>query len=254
MHRVSRFPLKLTVPEPAAPRSGIPFRCWACLAVVLLAGSGFALEAHARSDGIHVTGAGEVRVVPDMAQVALEVRREGNDAAALKTELDRVTAAVIALTRSLRIDAKDVTAAAVTIQPRYRHRDGETVVDGVVAVRSIEVTLRQLDRIGELVNGALERGVNGIRGVTLDASNRAELEDRALDRAIDDAVRVAGRVAERFGVPLGTLVATETSPHTVVPVAMDAMAVRMAPESFEPGTLTIRREVRATFAIGQGSG
>ena len=54
--------------------------------------------------GIHVTGVGEVQVVPDLARISLEVRREGVDAAALKTELDTVTRAVLALTRELDVD------------------------------------------------------------------------------------------------------------------------------------------------------
>ncbi len=75
--------------------------------------------------GIHVSGVGEVRVVPDTAQVTLEVRREGADAAKLKAELDQVTAAVLKLVSELGIPDRHVTAAAVNIFPRYR-QDGRT--------------------------------------------------------------------------------------------------------------------------------
>lgn len=207
-----------------------------------------------QAGGIHVTGVGEVQVVPDLARINLEVRREGTDAAALKTELDTVTRAVLALTRELAVDERDVTAAAVSIYPRYRHRDGESVVDGVIASRAITVTLRELDDVGELVNGALTRGVNGVNGIELDASDRTAREREALDRAIDDATRQAGQIAARFRVGLGPLINAGTAQGPQPrPMMMDAMAAAApaARESFAPGEMTIRREISASFAITQ---
>jgi len=202
--------------------------------------------------GIHVTGVGEVQVVPDLARISLEVRREGVDAAALKTELDTATRAVLALTRELDIDERDVTAAAISIYPRYRQRDGESVVDGVVASRAITITLRELDHVGDLVNGALSRGINGVNGIELDASDRAALEREALDRAIDDATRQAGQIAARFRVGLGPLLNAGSSQGPQPgPMMMDVMAASApaARESFAPGEMTVRREISASFAI-----
>jgi uncharacterized protein YggE len=201
--------------------------------------------------GIHVSGVGEVDVVPDMARIGLEVRREGPDAAALKPELDTVTRAVLELTRELGVADRDVTAAQVTVYPRYTNRNGEPVVDGVTATRTIAVTLRDLDRVGDLVNGALKRGVNGVAGVELDASKRKELERSALDLAIADAIAKAEHVAAQFGVRLGPLVDASTSAPAWPRPMMDAMAMESrAASDFEPGQLTIRTEISASFAIG----
>jgi len=232
--------------NPAPPRTSLPALL---LAAMLAACSSMAVVA--QPAGIHVSGAGEVAVIPDLARVTLDARREGNDAAALKTELDEVTTAVLAFARSLGIEARDITAAAVNIHPRYRHRDGETTVEGIIASRTIQVTLRRLDNVGELINGALARGVNGVGNVQLDAANRVELERAALDLAIDDARREAGQIATRFGVRLGALVNAGSSGHQVAPVMMmDAMAARSSPkESFAPGEMIIRRDIQATFAI-----
>lgn len=201
--------------------------------------------------GIHVNGTGEVLVVPDMARLTLEVRREGTDAAALKEALDQVTAAVLELVEELDIADRDVTAAAVSIYPRYQRPEEEDVEPGIIASRTIEITLRDLTRMGELVNGALTRGVNGVGGVALDVSNREELERQALDRAIDDAVQQARQMATRFDVNLGPLLDASAGGHQVRPLmTMDSMAARgAAKESFAPGEMTIRRDVQATFGI-----
>ena len=224
-------------------------------AVTALAGALLVLAAGAAQaapppNGIHVSGVGEVQVVPDMARLTLEVRREGEDAAALKRELDDVTEAILALTDEMDIERRDVTAAAVNVYPRYQRRDDEQVPAGVVASRTVEVTLRDLEAMGTLINGALERGANGVNGVALDASNRPELERRALDLAIDDAVRTARQMAERFEVGLGPLVDASSSSHSAEPVRMMSMMEnRSAKDSFAPGEMTIRRDVQATFGI-----
>ncbi|MDZ7668278.1 MAG: SIMPL domain-containing protein [Gammaproteobacteria bacterium] len=224
----------------------LPGRLTALLLAALFCG-GAAAEA---PQGIHVTGIGEIVAVPDMARLTLEVRREGRDAAALKAELDQVTGAVLELADELDIPRRDVTAAAVNIHPRYQRRNGDEQPEGVIASRTIEITLMELERIGELINGALERGANGVRGVALDASNRVKLEQQALDEAIDDAVREARQIAQRFNVNLGMLQDARAGHHQVQPLMMEAMSARSADKgSFSPGEMTIRREVQATFGI-----
>ena len=148
-------------------------------------------------EGIHVSGRGEVLVIPDMARVTLRVTRDGQDAVALKKELDDVTRKVLSLTRSLKIEGKDVTAAVVNIQPRYRRGGGQSVIDGVTASRTIAVVLRDLDRYGQLMNGALELGVNSVSGTELDTSERQAREEEALALAMGDARTAAdvGRLA-----------------------------------------------------------
>lgn len=230
------------------PRSSRPLAL-GLLGLALAAAPALAQQS-ATEGGIQVSGTGEVSAVPDMARVSLEVRREGRDAAALKAELDDVTAAILDLGGELDIAERDVTAAAVNIYPRYVHDDGEARTDGVIASRSIEFTVRELDRLADLINGALERGANGIGGVQLEASKRRELEREALDLAIDDAVEEARRVAQRFGVALGPLTAASTQLTVQPPRMMEAMSMRSsAPDSFAPGELVIRQSIQATFAI-----
>ncbi len=244
MIHVARFSL---------PGAGSRRRILPAAALVALLAANLLTAPAARAEspaGIHVTGTGEVQVVPDMARLTLEVRREGADPAALKRELDTVTEAILELTDELDIERRDVTAAAVNVYPRYRRQDDEMVPDGVVASRTVEVTLRALDELGTLINGALERGANGVNGVALDASNRAELERRALDLAIDDAKQTARQMAGRFEVTLGALVDASAGGQTPQPLRMAGMAeMKAADSAFSPGEMTIRRDVQATFSI-----
>jgi len=203
----------------------------------------------AEPEGIHVTGRGMLEVEPDMARLTLQVTREGPDATALKKSLDDVTRAVLKLGQSLRIAPEDITAAAVSIQPRYRRGSGPSVIDGVQASRTIAITLRDLERYGELMNGALELGVNSISGTQLDTSKRGDLEKQALELAMADAREAAGRVAAGFGVRAGRALDVSVGvPYIQPKLAMRALEMT-AGDDFSAGLITIERDVQATFAI-----
>ena len=92
-------------------------------------------------EGIHVSGRGTLEVEPDMGDVQLHARREGEDAGALIRELDGVVNSILKITAKLGIEPRDVTATAVSINPRYRRQDQDMVADGLVATRSISVRL-----------------------------------------------------------------------------------------------------------------
>ncbi|MGE0621700.1 MAG: SIMPL domain-containing protein [Pseudomonadales bacterium] len=225
-------------------------RVWQFLTVVLCTVSiGAAADTPA---GIHVSGRGTLEVEPDMGYVQLQVRREGMDAGSLKRELDKVVGEVLALTKKLGIAERDVTATAVSINPRYQRRDDEMVVSGLTASRSIQVTLRDLNRFGDLLNGALDLGINNLDPMRLDTSERAELEDKALSLAMEDATREATRVAAGFGVALGPVSDVAVEQHSARPkeMAVRAAAYMDAPMSdFSPGVISIERFVMATFSI-----
>jgi uncharacterized protein YggE len=221
---------------------------------VLLAATlwGVAMESYSDENlGIHVTGQGEVLAEPDMLRVNLQVNRQGRDARALKKEMDAITARVLKLTDRLKIERRDVTAAMVNIQPNYRYENNRQTMDGVTASRGIQIVLRDLDAVGELMDEALGLGVNSIGGVQLDVANRVELEQQALTFAIDDAKAEAARIAQEFGVRVAGVLNVHVGRHAVQPQM--ARTLRMesdAGESFSPGQIVIRRDVQATFGIG----
>ena len=222
-----------------------------CLALSLLSACSTVATAETPA-GIHVTGRGSVEVEPDMGYVALHSRREGDSASALKDELDTVVREVLELTARLSVADRDVTATAVSINPRYRRRDNETVVDGLVATRSISITLRNLDSFGELLKESLALGINNLDPIRLDSSRRSLLEDEALTLAMEDARREAAQVAAGFFVTLGAVTDVHVQEHSARPQEVRAMAMADggAGSDFSPGVIRIERMVISTFAIG----
>lgn len=205
--------------------------------------------------GIHVSGRGSLEVEPDMGYVSLHIRREGTSAESLKREVDAVVGAVLELTERLGIEPRDVTATAVSINPRYRRRADEMVVEGLIATRSVSVTLRDLDRFGDLLNESLAVGVNNLDPIRLDTSKREGLEDEALGLAMEDAKREAATVAAGFSVSLGPVSDVQIGGHSPRPVLQETTAMAMradSPMPISPGVIRIERFVQVTFAIMAG--
>jgi uncharacterized protein YggE len=208
------------------------------------------------STGIHVQGRGVVEVEPDMGYVRLHVRREGENAASLQRDMDTVVDGILKLARRLDIAERDVTATAISIQPRYRRRDNEPVIDGLTATRTISVTLRDLGSFGDLMTESLEAGVNNVEPIQLDSSARDELEDEALALAMADATRLADEIAGGFGVSRGPVsdVRVGMSPRPMATAAMAMRAEADAGVPFSPGVIRIERYLEATFSIENSDG
>ena len=200
--------------------------------------------------GLTLTGRGEVREEPDLARFTFEVLRQGTDAAALKREVDRVTAAVIALAEAQGVARKDITAAVINVRPEYRYVDGRSVLEGVNVSRTVKVDLRNLENYGALSNGAIEAGVNQIAGVELDLADRAGLERRALDAAIDKGSTEAAHVAARLGLKLGRVLeaAVDDTGNVGIPT-MGRLAMSEKADDFRPGELVIERQVRLRYEL-----
>ncbi|MEM9741396.1 MAG: SIMPL domain-containing protein [Pseudomonadota bacterium] len=207
------------------------------------------------STGIALSGVGEIAVEPDLARIRLQVTRDGRDVVALKREVDSVTADVLALARSVGLAAKDVTAAAMNVAPNRRYSSQKAVLDGVIVSRDLQLRVRDLDRLPELVNRTLKLGINGVNSIELDSSRREALEHEALALAIADARAETKRVAAGFEVRLGTVQRVDVDAHSATPrLARIAIESADAGQAFAPGEIVIRRRVQVRFAIEPGNG
>src|SRR6476659_6486130 len=160
----------------------------ACLAVA----STFSLAAMAdepRPRTVSVTGQAEVSAEPDLARVSLGVDSHKPTMAEARTEVTATVDRVIALCRDLKIDPKQVNATRLQVQPEYRwnEKDRKRVLLGYAVSRQVEVELRDLEKLGTLLERAVDAGVNEIGDPLLDSSRRKELERQAMTKAVEDA-------------------------------------------------------------------
>ena len=229
--------------------------CGLLAALAIPAGTALAEDGRPRT--VSVAGQGEVTAQPDMARVRLgiEARRPGlaEARATVTAAVDRV----LALTRELGIAPKYVNATGLQVQPDYtwNERTRKQELQGYVVSRQVEVELRDLDKLGTLLERAVGAGANQVGGASLDSSRRKELERQAMTLAVQDARLNAETLARAAGAELGTvrtLNASSSSPPMPMfrMAASDMAAAAPPPEaSYQAGDMTFASQVSAEYDL-----
>lgn len=210
-------------------------------------------------NGPHVVTSGQssVDATPDIATLAIEVSISAKDAAAAKTQADSRVAQYFDFLQKNGIEKKDIDAANLRTQPEYDYtKEGKSVLKGYRAVRQVQVTLRQLDKLNELLDGALKSGLNEIRSVELGVAHPDEYRNKARQAAIQDATQQAGELAKGFNTKLGPVysIRYHVANYQPMPVARmykmaDAAPMTSAAETYEKQSIHFDDQVDVVFEL-----
>jgi uncharacterized protein len=226
-------------------------RSLAILAVALVAllagatGAGGAPAAASAQHSIVVSGNGSVATVPDRAQLSFGVSSDARTAsAALRANAGEMTKVIAAL-KQQGIAAADIQTQFVSLSSRYTPNGADIV--GYTATNSVNATVRKLDKVGGLIDAAVEAGANQVSGPNLVRSDQTALYRRALRAAIANARGKAQTIARASGLRLRRITdVTESGGPTPVP---EAAKVGAAPTPIEPGTQLVEASVTVTFSV-----
>lgn len=232
---------------------------WLATLPLALVPAGAALADDARPRTVNVSGSGEVAAEPDMANLSLGVEARRPTMAEARSEVTKTVDRLLALTRELRIDPKHVNATRIQVQPEYswNDKDRKRVLLGYVVSRQVQVEVRDLDKLGTLVERAVDAGVNQMGDPVLDSSKRKELEREAMAKAVQDARLNAETLATAAGAKLGpvrTLNGSSSGPPMPMyrrgPMVMaDAMAAAPPAETYQPGDMKFSAAVNAEYDL-----
>ena len=211
-----------------------------------------------RDPYIQVNGHGELRVAPDMAVVTLSLEKTDMVAKVARADVEARTAKVIALARKLGIPDKDIQAPAVTVYPQYEWVSnsiggGKQVLKGQHVSRRVALTLRDLGRYGDLVDGLFAAGVTTLGNVAFDRSDRKALQEQARALAVADAHDKAAGLAKSAGVNLGAVFSITEQGGGFEPRPMMAMAAKSADGTPEylSGEIELDADLQVYYLIGK---
>lgn len=177
-------------------------------AIIGLSFFSLAVKAAELPDGPHVitSGSALVNAVPDMAIIMIDVSIASKDAVQVKKQIDERVAKYFSFLQKNEVELKDINAANLNIQPEREYlKNGESVLKGYRAVRQVKVTLRHLDKLNELLDGALKAGLNEIHTIEFGVANPNEYRDKARQQAIENATEQAELLATGFKAKLGSI-------------------------------------------------
>ncbi len=150
-----------------------------------------------------VNGTGTVTLVPDVAYINIGVRTESDEVGiALKGNTSKATKISEALTK-LGVEAKDIQTTSFNVYPMQRYSDmGEMIGTYYAVENTVAVTVRNLDKTGDILDAVIEAGANNIYGITFDVEDKTPALEEARQLAIADAKARASEIAAEAGVTL----------------------------------------------------
>ena len=210
-------------------------------------------QQYAQETGITVSGEGIISVKPDQARVTLGVEISNPSA---KQAQQGAAAAMDAVTRDLLgrgIEQKDIQTVRFDLSPEYDYSTRTAVLRGYRVTNMVAVTVRDITKLGDLLDGVVSQGATRIYGIGFSVSDPAAAGEQGREQAMNNARTKAEQLARLAGVTLGRPIRiTETVSAPPMPVDL---APRMAAPAagvatpISPGTQDVTTMVQVTYAI-----
>src|SRR5512142_2809152 len=175
---------------------------------------------------ITVTGTGKVTLTPDIAYITIGVNTQNASAKDAVAQNTSQAQAVIDAIKAFGIFGKDVQTTDFSIYPQQQY-DNNGKLTGVLYVvnNSVFVTVRDLTKLGDLLDLVVQSGANNINSISFDVADKTDALSQARKAAVAEAQQQANELTGATGVKLGdvqTISYSDSTPPIEVPLAKAA--------------------------------
>jgi hypothetical protein len=223
-----------------------------CLVLALTAVQG-AAQVTMQERRISVTGSGEVTAEPDMATIRIGVSHRAATARAAMDAVSDTMDGLIARLADLDVPPRDVQTSDLRLGQIYENRstnDQPPRVLGYDASNTLSVRVRQIDKLGTVLQAMLEDGANRFDGLEFGLLFPEPRQDEARRLAVADALRKARLYADAAGVGLGPILRiSETGGAVPRPMMAAPAFARSEAMPVALGELSLSAQVQMEFAI-----
>ncbi|MGI6207235.1 MAG: SIMPL domain-containing protein [Anaerolineae bacterium] len=201
---------------------------------------------------ITVVGQATVSASPDVARANIGVEIAAAQVSDAVSQVSTAMDAVLAALQEAGVAEEDIQTSEYTIffDPGFAGTD--VPAEPTYRVRNmVLVTIRQPERVGEVIQAAITAGANQIFGITFALADTSEVEAQAREMAVADAQRRAEELAALAGVTLGEVI----NVSEVVIGGIPFQGVNVAAEAgaggpgIVPGQLDFTTNVQVTYAL-----
>jgi len=211
---------------------------------------------------ITVSDTGEIYAKPDLALTTFSVITEEKTVAEALSQNTEKMNAVIDFVKGQGVEDKDLKTTSFNIYPRYEWREekteippqpqGKRVLVGYEIRQSLEVKIRDLEKIGAIIEGATEAGANQVGDLQFTIDKEDELKKQAREQAIEKAKTKAKELASQLEVNLVRI--SNFSESSIIPryyglEKAAAMGVGEEAPQIETGENKIEVTVTITYEI-----
>ncbi len=235
------------------------FWLWGQVSSPAVAQSSQGTSDYSPAETITVVGQGKVYIKPDIARVSIGVETSAETISEAVAENETQMEAVLAALKEAGIAEKDIQTMNYSIQldrypePMPRVETGTEEAKPVYRVSNmVNVTVRDLDSVGDVLDAVVEAGANNIWGISFAVEDPSAAVADARAKAIEDAKTRGAALAELNSVKLGPVMAiSEVISGGSGPMMEVAMAERAVAGGgpISPGELEIGYQVQVSYFI-----
>lgn len=202
---------------------------------------------------INVTGSAQITLTPDVAYIAIGVQTQNENATEAVSGNNTLSQQVIDAIKALGVDAKDIRTTSFNIYPSQKYDQNNQLTGTIFVVdNTVSITLRDLQKIGDIVGAAVTAGANNINSIQFDMLDKSGALTDARKAAIDDARKQATEISTAAGVTLGDVQSINFYNNYPISVPMaDNKASGIGGDSvpISAGQLTITVDVNIVYEI-----
>ena len=206
---------------------------------------------------ITVMGEATAAVAPDFAQASVGVTTEAKTVREASEANAQAMTAVVNAIKQAGVPENSIQTAQLSIQPAYAQnrpgRPDEPRITGYRVSNQVRIKLREIGRIGEVVDKAIAAGATDMHAISFGVSEPSKALDPTRAAAIEDARRKAEAYAKAAGAQLGRAVdiaeSGTSSPRPMMLEQRSAAMAAAAPTPVQPGETTLRVVVSVTYEL-----
>lgn len=242
----------------------LPLRSLALAAALVLAGASMPADAQAVSSAatayegtlLAVAAQAEARHAPDIATASAGVVTQSADANTAMRENAAQMAKVVAAIRAAGVADRDVQTSGVNLNPQYRYVENQPpAITGYQASNTVNLTVRDIAKLGRILDALVATGANQINGPTFDIDQKEPVYDEARRAALDKARRRADMYAAALGLHVRRIVSIDETGGANLPRPMPMMAMaKMARDEatpVSPGENVLSVNLDVVFELGK---
>jgi len=230
---------------------------------------------------ISFSGHGEVTAVPDIANIYFTISQDAKTVKDAQASVVVIEEKALDLLKAKGVEDKDIQTANASFYPKYEYRNtvcpptpmgagsagiaispsspyycppGKQVLTGYTASESITVKIRNIDSVGDIMQGLGTTGVSDLNGPNFAIDKEDTLKAEARKKAIDDAKAKAEVLAKDLGVRLGKITSFSESGNFPIMYSTNSMmkdsaSMEPTPAVIPKGENTISSDVTITYEI-----
>lgn len=228
-------------------------------ALLVFSVAGTNLAAAAEPNTIAVSGMAEQEVAPDMAYIDVGINVRADDAETARTQEAQIASQIRRALLGLAITDNDLQNTSYYLYQEYKvDRNGVRTADKYVLDSSIKVTVKDLDKLSQVIDNVVEAGATNISNITYALSTQNIIQRQLLATAVENARDKAAVVANAGSRTLGNMLSADINSFdggTIVAyganklrsttnLAEDGVAMKLS-----PGKIKLNARVQVVFSL-----